>query len=64
MGIQLDSTPFYVDLSQFVKGIYLGAKIKQNYEERIKSIGKTRNIPIYKMRLSETEYKLIPDSLV
>lgn len=53
-----------IDLSSYIKGIYLGAKIDNQIEAEICSYGKIKNLPIYKMQLSDRTYELFSTQIV
>jgi hypothetical protein len=66
LKIPLDSTVEFPDmnLSEYIKGIYLGAKITREIEKEICDFGKKHNLKIFKMVLSNDQYKLIPVQIV
>ena len=39
-----------------IKGIYLGTKIEDEHKDKLVEIAAAKNIPIYKMRMSDTEF--------
>ncbi len=52
-----------VNFNGFVDGIYLGAKISQEHEREIVEKYTARQIPVYKMKMCDSEYKLIPEQI-
>ncbi|MGK0271263.1 MAG: hypothetical protein ACI88H_001920 [Cocleimonas sp.] len=46
-----------------VKAIYVGALTPENDEHDLIEIGKSKNIPVYKMHLSQREFKMSPKVL-
>jgi hypothetical protein len=53
-----------INLNEYIKGIYLGAKISYENEKKICKFGKEHNLQIFKMMLSNDQYKLIPEQIV
>ncbi|MHB8174491.1 MAG: hypothetical protein ACYDFU_08565 [Nitrospirota bacterium] len=43
--------------------IYLGTKIKERYRDTLASIGKEKGIPVYQMKLSLNEFKLMNEKI-
>jgi hypothetical protein len=41
--------------------IYLGTRISEQHEEKIREVGARRGIPVKKMKLSQREFKLVPE---
>jgi hypothetical protein len=46
-----------------VKSIYIGALASESDEHNLIEIGKNKNIPVYKMHLSQREFKMSPNIL-
>lgn len=53
-----------VDLSKYIRGIYLGAKVDTEIETKVCEFGKQNNLQIFKMELSNEYYKLISKQIV
>ena len=59
-GIKTSETGSYINVLPYIKGVYLGANISPANEKIIIPMARQLNVSVYKMKLSDTEYKLSP----
>ena len=53
----IKSAGHLIDASK-IKAIYLGCKIKEDYEDKLKEIGESKGVPVYKMKMMKNKFKL------
>lgn len=64
IGINTSKTESYINVLPYIKGVYLGTNIEPNNEKLIIPMARQLNIPVYKMKLSDLEYKLVPIKVI